>query len=68
MKTVFRYLRDNGIILADLSMMNDFDSQDLEKLILTYSNLVIDEYERKLNEYDGSVTYSQISNELKSEL
>lgn len=54
-------------MLSDYSII-DMNSQDLEDLIRTYSKIVIDSYEQKLNEYDGSVTYSQISNELKSKL
>jgi len=40
----------------------------IRNAIIKYGEYLIDEYERKLNEYDGSVTYSQISNELKLEL
>jgi len=67
MTTVLDFLQEQGFIYSDFSMKN-FDSQDLEEIIIKYSETVIDSYEQKLNEYDGSVTYSQISNELKSEL
>ncbi len=72
MTTVIEFLRINEILGSENTKwwveFEDGRELDLVEMIRDYSKSVIDEYERKLNEYDGSVTYSHISNELKSEL
>ena len=72
MTTVIEFLRINEILGSENTKwwveFEDSRELDLVEMIRDYSKSVIDEYERKLNEYDGSVTYSHISNELKSEL
>ncbi len=48
--------------------MPDIDSQDLEEIIKQYSEIVIEEYESKLREYNGSVIYNEIANQIKQEI
>ena len=62
MKTIEEIISKNNVLISYLTY------NSCEKAMKQYAEQVIDEYERKLNEYNGSIPYSEISNQLKKEL